>query len=125
MLIRSQTNRDRVSACQCVPRLLAIDHDLLLVLFACLFQVRCSLQSALSAGHDFIEIQFPVAGLTSVPGDADGNTEHNLCAKYLRQIINGAFIGADISGVKVIFPDKTELKIALEGAEPDPSAGQW
>lgn len=88
-------------------------------------QVRRSLQSALSDGHEFIEVQFPVAGLNSVPGDADGNTEHNLCAKYLRQIINGTFIGEDIGRVKVIFPDKTELKIALEGAEPDPSAGQW
>jgi hypothetical protein len=78
---------------------------------------------AMKSKVELIEVQFPPGGLELASGDLEGNVECNLTTQRLRGICRNAFGGSDgvrEKDVRVLFPDKTELRIALTGSSPTP-----
>ena len=79
-----------------------------------------------NAAPSVYEIEIPVGGLRNVPGDVEGNVEHNLCMGLIQRFVatfeassnncTGRRAPTDVRGkCCVLFPDKTELKVATSG----------
>ena len=87
-----------------------------------------ALVKAVADGVRVMEVEIPVGGLRNVPGDVEGNVEHNLCMGLIREFAQ-AFADegnapdthprrvpkAMRGKAVVLFPDKTELKVAADG----------
>jgi len=75
-------------------------------------QCQGAITAALADGVLLQEVQFPPAGLESVPGDAEGNFESNQVLKHLRNIAR-LWQTADMQErLRVFFPDESELALA-------------
>jgi len=83
-------------------------------------QCRRALKTAIAHGVDLCEIQFPPGGLELAPGDLEGNVECNLTTARLRGVVR-AFTEMGVEEeTRVLFPDPTEMRLALTGASPTP-----
>jgi len=83
-------------------------------------QCRRALKTAIAHGVDLCEIQFPPGGLELAPGDLEGNVECNLTTARMRGVVR-AFTEMGVEEeTRVLFPDPTEMRLALTGASPTP-----
>jgi len=77
-----------------------------------------ALQDAARAGVALMELQFPPGGLELASGDLEGNVECNMTTKRLRGIAKGFRALGMEENTRVLFPDKVEARLALEGSSP-------
>lgn len=78
-------------------------------------QVQTATQAALSDGHKLLEIEFPTAGLDSVPGDAEGGIEMTESMGYVSEFC-ALFSRTDRGPFTRIFlPDVNEVSKAQKG----------
>ena len=83
-------------------------------------QCRRALKAAVGDGVDLCELQFPPGGLDLAPGDLEGNVECNLTTERLRGVCRVfAELGVE-NTTRVLFPDPTEMRLAMTGASPTP-----
>jgi hypothetical protein len=87
-------------------------------------QAQQATKTALQDGATLIEVEFPSATLSSVPGDAEGVNEMNFSLNYLRQYLR--VFQPQATTTRIFFPDEKELQVAQEGINNiDPNAGSW
>lgn len=79
-------------------------------------QAQRALQAALDDGVPLMEMQFPPAGLDTVPGDVEGNAENNCTVQHLRGICAQFERNKTAATTRVFFPDPIERSLALTGA---------
>ncbi|GBG74443.1 hypothetical protein CBR_g18855 [Chara braunii] len=95
----------------------SLENDISVVTFPedydeLLQQVQESTRRALLDGKLLLEIEFPTAGLDSVPGDAEGGIEMTTSMRYVREFCR-MFVRSDQAAVtRVLFPDANEVRFA-------------
>eukprot|EP01018_Ginkgo_biloba_P007669 Gb_05902 [translate_table: standard] len=75
-------------------------------------QVTVATQSALEDSKHLLEIEFPTAGLDSVPGDAEGGIEMNASMALIREFC-GCFLKPEqATRTRIFFPEAKEVEFA-------------
>eukprot|EP00897_Mesotaenium_endlicherianum_P010843 jgi/Mesen1/9788/ME000007S09850 len=97
-----QTAVCKVSACGEVATLPEDYADLI-------EQVKGATQAALADGKKLLEIDFPTAGLDSVPGDMEGGIEMTESMRYMREFCSMFVRGREGASTRIFFPDANEV----------------
>eukprot|EP00803_Ostreobium_quekettii_P010762 evm.model.scf_1809.2 EVM.evm.TU.scf_1809.2 scf_1809:10936-14172(+) len=82
---------------------------------AAIEQAQKAVSASLQDGCKLLEIEFPAAGLSSVPGDGEGANEMTLSMGYLRKFCRMFELSGEAPGVRIFFPERKELALATEG----------
>ncbi|XP_050234732.1 uncharacterized protein LOC126682970 isoform X2 [Mercurialis annua] len=84
------------------------DYDELLA------QAKKATQLAFIDGKQLMEIEFPTAGLQSVPGDGEGGIEMTESMQFIRRFCDRFVIPEKASRTRVFFPEANEVEFARE-----------
>jgi len=85
-------------------------------------QAQESVKAALADGNKLLEVEFPSTSLASVQGDGEGMNEMNASMGFLRQLLSA--FRDQAPGIRIFWPDQTELAVARSGQTMDPAAGR-
>lgn len=72
-------------------------------------QVQAATEAALNDGKKLLEIEFPTAGLDSVPGDAEGGIEMTDSMRYMKDFCRLFTKSRDGASIRIFFPDSSEV----------------
>ncbi|XP_048231126.1 uncharacterized protein LOC8284634 isoform X2 [Ricinus communis] len=81
-----------------------------------LVQAKKATDLALKDGKQLMEIEFPTAGLESVPGDGEGGIEMTESMQLIRQFCDRFVSPEKAARTRVFFPEANEVKFARESA---------
>ncbi|XP_065880061.1 protein LPA3 isoform X2 [Euphorbia lathyris] len=79
-------------------------------------QAKTATQLALEDGKQLMEIEFPTAGLESVPGDGEGGIEMTGSMQLIREFCDRFVSPEKATRTRVFFPEANEVKFARESA---------
>ncbi|KAL4340956.1 hypothetical protein GQ457_08G024640 [Hibiscus cannabinus] len=82
-------------------------------------QAKRAAELALKDGKQLMEIEFPTAGLGSVPGDGEGGNEMTESMQLIREFCDLLVIPEKVTRTRIFFPEANEVKFAqqvFEGA---------
>lgn len=82
---------------------------------------REATQAAIADGHKLIEVEFPTYSLAAVAGDDDGCAEFNASLNHLRTFCQ--VFQQQAAKTRILFPDESELRVAVQGKSMDPNSG--
>ncbi|KAJ7515917.1 hypothetical protein O6H91_22G034700 [Diphasiastrum complanatum] len=104
-------HRPKLSEGQCIGKVSAAvkfpaDYSQLLE------QVKAATEAALADSKQLLEIEFPTAGLTTVPGDIEGGIEMSNSMELVRYFCQSLFGGEKASSTRIFFPDVSEVELA-------------
>ncbi|KAI8547052.1 hypothetical protein RHMOL_Rhmol07G0165700 [Rhododendron molle] len=77
-------------------------------------QAKEATELALKDNKQLMEIEFPTAGLESVPGDAEGGTEMTGSMQLIREFCNLFVIPEKATRTRIFFPEANEVKFARQ-----------
>jgi hypothetical protein len=75
-------------------------------------QAHMATEAAMKDGKQLLEIEFPVASLSSVQGDEEGANEMTISSQYLRKYARMFVDSADRT--RIFFPDKKEMELQFD-----------
>nr|TKW38217.1 hypothetical protein SEVIR_1G099200v2 [Setaria viridis] len=81
-----------------------------------LMQAKEAAQSALKDGKQLLEIEFPTAGLQSVPGDDEGGNEMTGSMLLIREFCDRFVPAEKATRTRVFFPEANEVSFARQSA---------
>ncbi|XP_022756580.1 protein LOW PSII ACCUMULATION 3, chloroplastic [Durio zibethinus] len=87
--------------------------------FDLLKQAKKATELALKDGKQLMEIEFPTAGLQSVPGDGEGGNEMTESMQLIREFCDILVTPEKATRTRIFFPEANEVKFArqvFEGA---------
>ncbi|XP_022145462.1 uncharacterized protein LOC111014905 isoform X2 [Momordica charantia] len=79
-------------------------------------QARKATEAALRDNKQLMEIEFPTAGLESVPGDSEGGIEMTESMQLIRQFCDCSIDPLKATRTRVFFPEANEVKFARNTA---------
>nr|KJB25169.1 hypothetical protein B456_004G179700 [Gossypium raimondii] len=82
-------------------------------------QAKRATELALKDGKQLMEIEFPTAGLGSVPGDGEGGNEMTGSMQLIREFCDILVAPEKVTRTRIFFPEANEVKFArqvFEGA---------
>ncbi|XP_051129361.1 uncharacterized protein LOC127250233 isoform X2 [Andrographis paniculata] len=79
-------------------------------------QAREATQSALKDNKQLMEIEFPTAGLESVPGDGEGGIEMTGSMQMLREFCDLAITQEKATKTRIFLPEANEVEFARRSA---------
>ncbi|CAA6659221.1 unnamed protein product [Spirodela intermedia] len=82
------------------------DYDELLT------QAKAATELALRDNKQLVEIEFPTAGLESVPGDGEGGIEMTGSMQLIREFCDGFLVGEKARRTRIFFPEANEVDFA-------------
>ncbi|KAE9459239.1 hypothetical protein C3L33_08856, partial [Rhododendron williamsianum] len=77
-------------------------------------QAKEATELALKDNKQLMEIEFPTAGLESVPGDAEGGTEMTGSMQLIREFCDLFVIPEKATRTRIFFPEANEVKFARQ-----------
>ncbi|XVE65383.1 hypothetical protein DITRI_Ditri07aG0176300 [Diplodiscus trichospermus] len=80
--------------------------------FELLKQAKTATELALKDGKQLMEIEFPTAGLESVPGDGEGGNEMTGSMQLIREFCDILVIPEKATRTRIFFPEANEVKFA-------------
>ncbi|KAL6979951.1 hypothetical protein U1Q18_021605 [Sarracenia purpurea var. burkii] len=75
-------------------------------------QVKAATELALKDNKQLIEIEFPTAGLESVPGDGEGGIEMTSSMQLIREFCDLFISPEKVTRTRIFFPEANEVKFA-------------
>ncbi|KAJ4959157.1 hypothetical protein NE237_026268 [Protea cynaroides] len=84
--------------------------------FDLLGQAKKAAELALEDGKQLMEIEFPTAGLESVPGDGEGGTEMTGSMQLIREFCDSFINPEKASRTRIFFPEASEVEFARKSA---------
>ncbi|PUZ73902.1 hypothetical protein GQ55_1G023400 [Panicum hallii var. hallii] len=81
-----------------------------------LMQAKEAAESALKDGKQLLEIEFPTAGLQSVPGDGEGGNEMTGSMLLIREFCDRFVPAEKATRTRVFFPEANEVTFARQSA---------
>ncbi|XP_043718457.1 protein LPA3 isoform X2 [Telopea speciosissima] len=81
-----------------------------------LLQAKKATELALEDDKQLMEIEFPTAGLESVPGDGEGGTEMTESMLLIRQFCDCFIKPEKASRTRIFFPEASEVEFARKSA---------
>ncbi|GAB4857944.1 hypothetical protein Ancab_015849 [Ancistrocladus abbreviatus] len=79
-------------------------------------QARVATELALKDERQLMEIEFPTAGLESVPGDGEGGTEMTGSMQLIREFCDLLIIPEKATRTRIFFPEANEVEVARKSA---------
>ncbi|KAJ4728532.1 protein LOW PSII ACCUMULATION 3, chloroplastic [Melia azedarach] len=79
-------------------------------------QAKKAAELALKDGRQLMEIEFPTAGLESVPGDGEGGIEMTGSMQLIREFCDRFVTPEKATRTRIFFPEANEVKFARESA---------
>ncbi|MCD7461680.1 hypothetical protein HAX54_046804 [Datura stramonium] len=77
-------------------------------------QAKEATELALTDNRQLMEIEFPTAGLGSVPGDGEGGTEMTGSMQLIREFCDLLVIPEKATKTRIFFPEANEVKFARQ-----------
>lgn len=77
-------------------------------------QAKEATELALKDNRQLMEIEFPTAGLGSVPGDGEGGTEMTGSMQLIREFCDLLVIPEKVTKTRIFFPEASEVKFARQ-----------
>ncbi|CAN4076352.1 unnamed protein product [Withania somnifera] len=77
-------------------------------------QAKEATELALKDNRQLMEIEFPTAGLGSVPGDGEGGTEMTGSMQLIREFCDLLVIREKVTKTRIFFPEANEVKFARQ-----------
>lgn len=77
-------------------------------------QAKEATELALKDNRQLMEIEFPTAGLGSVPGDGEGGTEMTGSMQLIREFCDLLVISEKVTKTRIFFPEANEVKFARQ-----------
>ncbi|XP_055820971.1 protein LPA3 [Solanum dulcamara] len=77
-------------------------------------QAKEATELALKNNRQLMEIEFPTAGLGSVPGDGEGGTEMTGSMQLIREFCDLLIIPEKATKTRIFFPEANEVKFARQ-----------
>ncbi|XP_068650467.1 protein LPA3 isoform X1 [Aristolochia californica] len=84
--------------------------------FELLQQAKEATQLALKDGKQLMEIEFPTAGLESVPGDGEGGIEMTESMQLIREFCDCFVVPEKATRTRIFFPEANEVELARNSA---------
>ncbi|KAK3155925.1 hypothetical protein QOZ80_2AG0100490 [Eleusine coracana subsp. coracana] len=81
-----------------------------------LVQAKGAAESALKDGKQLLEIEFPTAGLQSVPGDGEGGNEMTGSMLLIREFCDSFVPAEKTTRTRIFFPEANEVSFARQSA---------
>ncbi|WVZ78027.1 hypothetical protein U9M48_025806 [Paspalum notatum var. saurae] len=81
-----------------------------------LIQAKEAAESALKDGKQLLEIEFPTAGLQTVPGDGEGGNEMTGSMLLIREFCDRFVPAEKATRTRVFFPEANEVSFARQSA---------
>uniref|UniRef100_A0A2P2K2L1 DUF1995 domain-containing protein n=2 Tax=Rhizophora mucronata TaxID=61149 RepID=A0A2P2K2L1_RHIMU len=79
-------------------------------------QAKKATELALENGRQLMEIEFPTAGLQSVPGDGEGGIEMTGSMQLIREFCDRLIGPEKVACTRIFFPEASEVKFARKSA---------
>ncbi|KAI3792907.1 hypothetical protein L2E82_06800 [Cichorium intybus] len=79
-------------------------------------QAKEATQVALKGGVQLMEIEFPTAGLESVPGDGEGGIEMTGSMQLIREFCDLLVVPEKATKTRIFFPEANEVQFARKSA---------
>ncbi|XP_068650470.1 protein LPA3 isoform X2 [Aristolochia californica] len=79
-------------------------------------QAKEATQLALKDGKQLMEIEFPTAGLESVPGDGEGGIEMTESMQLIREFCDCFVVPEKATRTRIFFPEANEVELARNSA---------
>ncbi|OAY24354.1 protein LPA3 [Manihot esculenta] len=79
-------------------------------------QAKTATELALGDNKQLMEIEFPTAGLDSVPGDGEGGIEMTGSMQLIREFCDCLLSPEKVTRTRVFFPEANEVKFARKSA---------
>ncbi|XAR70713.1 hypothetical protein NMG60_11027672 [Bertholletia excelsa] len=83
---------------------------------ALLEQAKKATELALKDNKQLMEIEFPTAGLQSVPGDGEGGVEMTGSMELIREFCDIFVTPEKVTRTRIFFPEASEVKVARQSA---------
>ncbi|KDP39758.1 hypothetical protein JCGZ_02778 [Jatropha curcas] len=77
-------------------------------------QAKKASNLAMENNKQLMEIEFPTAGLESVPGDGEGGIEMTESMQFIREFCDQFVIPEKVTRTRVFFPEANEVKFARQ-----------